>query len=430
MQSRNPRPLTAFAVCVALISTLLTVQPASSAVAGFGDVADDQFFSEPIQWMVNRGITTGTSEGCFSPDRSVTRGEFATFIWRYAGEPSGGPQPFRDVHSGDFFAVPVAWMADRQITTGTSPTTFEPNRAVTRGEAATMLWRYAGRPAGDGHVFTDVDAGDFFNDAVAWMLAAGITIGTTPSTFSPQRAISRAEIATFLWRFDDPAPTVIDRNGQCGPAAPTNGFETLAPGADLPSGEQCAGWLTDGIEIRPDNTAANNTTGSGPHPTYPRVDGDFTGTTEEIIQWAACKWGIDEDIARAQVVRESWWHQDAQGDLTNDSSSCHPAFRHLSPCPESIGLMQVRYLYHGAAMDDSIASSAYNLDYAYAVWRACYEGELTWLGGSYGAGDVWGCLGVWFAGRWYANGASTYIAEVQTIMSDRTWETPVFVNDQ
>lgn len=430
MQTRISRHFTGVALSIALISAILTAQPASSAVAGFGDVADDQFFSEPIQWMVNQDITSGTSEGCFSPDRSVTRGELATFIWRYAGEPSGGAEPFTDVNPGDFFAVPVAWMSNNQITTGTSPTTFDPNRAVTRGEAATLLWRFAGAPEGAGHNFADVNPGDYFSAAVAWMVTAGITTGTTPATFSPGRPISRAEIATFLWRFDDPQPTVIDRNGQCGPAAPANGFETLVPGADLPSGEQCGGWLTHAIEIRPDNSGANNTVGSGPHPTYPRVDGNFTGTTEEIIQWAACKWGIDEDIARAQVLRESWWHQDTQGDLTTNTSSCHPAFRHLSPCPESIGLMQVRYLYHGDAMDNSIASSAYNLDYSFAVWRSCYEGDLTWLGGSYSGGDLWGCVGVWFSGRWYSGGANGYITEVQNIVADRTWETPVFVNDQ
>lgn len=434
MQSRLPRQSTALAVCVAVFSALLTAQPATAAVAGFGDVADDQFFSEPVQWMVNAEITTGTSDGCFSPDRSVTRGELATFIWRYAGEPTGGSDPFTDVHAGDFFAESVAWMAGERITTGTTTTTFEPNRAVTRGEAATLLWRFAGRPNGAGHNFTDVGPGDYYNDAVAWMVGAEITTGTTATTFSPTRPISRAEIATFLWRYDDPQPTAIDDTGQCGVGAPANGFKTLPVGSELPTGDQCASWITRSIEIRPGNAAANNTVGTGPHPDYPRVDGDFTGTTEEIIQWAACKWGIDEDIARAQVLKESWWHQDAGGDLTTDSSRCHWSVQGQYPCPESLGVMQVRYPYHGAAFDDAAFSTAYNLDYAYAVWRDCYEGNQTWLnnverGGTYGAGDLWGCAGVWFAGRWYTGGAQDYIAAVQGILNDRTWETPVFVND-
>lgn len=416
-----------------MVTALLSVQPASSAVAGFGDVDDGQFFSEPIQWMVDQEITTGTSAGCFSPDRTVTRGELATFIWRYAGEPFGGNEPFTDVVSGDFFAEPVAWMARTRITTGTTASTFEPNRAVTRGEAATLMWRYANTPTGAGHNFSDVGASDYFNAAVGWMVAADITTGTSSTSFSPNQPISRAEIATFLWRFDGHPPTTIDRDGQCGPAAPSNGFVTLAPGADLPSGEQCANWITRAVEVRPGNTTANNTIGTGPHPTFPRVDGNFTGTTEEIIQWAACKWGINEDIARAQVVRESWWLQDTKGDLTYNSAACHPAYRHLSPCPESIGLMQVRYLYHGPAMDNSIASSAYNLDYAFASWRSCFEGEQTWLnsverGATYGPGDAWGCVGLWFSGRWYAGGASTYISDVQDLVNQRVWETPGFLN--
>ncbi len=177
----------------------------------------------------------------------------------------------------------------------------------------------------------------------------------------------------------------------------------------------------------------NATRGSGPHPDYTRVDGDFVGTTDEILQWAACKWGIDEDLVRAQAVKESWWHMSAGGDVTYDSSRCHWSVSSQTPCPESLGILQVRQHYHSAAMDDAVASTAYNADYTYAVWRSCYEGELTWLndverGATYGAGDVWGCLGVWFSGRWYTGDATWYMDGLGSILSDRTWETTVFIN--
>lgn len=75
--------------------------------------------------------------------------------------------------------------------------------------------------------------------------------------------------------------------------------------------------------------------------------------------------------------------------------------------------------------------SAYTLDYTYAVWRSCYEGELTWLntvdrGAEYVEGDVWGCLGVWFSGRWRTSPALTYIAAVQQYLADRIWEQATF----
>ncbi len=81
---------------------------------------------------------------------------------------------------------------------------------------------------------------------------------------------------------------------------------------------------------------------------------------------------------------------------------------------ESWGLGQVRQPYHQSAFEFAAVnarnSSAYNLDYTFASWRACFEGVFTWLntverGATYGAGDAWGCMGVWYAGRWYTQAA-------------------------
>jgi hypothetical protein len=130
---------------------------------------------------------------------------------------------------------------------------------------------------------------------------------------------------------------------------------------------------------------------------------------------------------RAQAAKESWWTQTAGGDLSSDPSDCHPSVRHLSPCPESIGLLQVRYLYHTPAMDDSIVSTAYNADYTYERWRSCYDGNEGWLGGTYAAGDVWGCLGVWFSGRWLTSRALDYMDAVEELLNDRVWEQPYFL---
>jgi autotransporter family porin len=187
--------------------------------------------------------------------------------------------------------------------------------------------------------------------------------------------------------------------------------------------------------VRATNQTANHHQGSTPNGDLPRVTGSFTGTTDEILQWAACKWGIDEDIVRAQVAKESWWHQDARGDLTNNQSICDPAVRTgTGTCPESVGLGQVRYQYHLKAFvnDDALLSSSYNVDYTYARWRECYEGGLGWLntverGATYAAGDVWGCVGVWFSGRWHTPAAEGYIAAVQTNLSTLVWTTPEFL---
>ena len=149
----------------------------------------------------------------------------------------------------------------------------------------------------------------------------------------------------------------------------------------------------------------------------PRVTGNFTGTTDEIIQWAACKWGMDVDWARAQAAIESWWFQTTIGDNG-----------------ESFGILQVRLPYHQTAFEDdnAIRSTAYNADYALSFWRRCFEGEFTWLntverGRQYTAGDGLGCMGVWFSGRWYTAAAAGYMDRVQhEFYEPRVWTHSVF----
>ncbi len=219
------------------------------------------------------------------------------------------------------------------------------------------------------------------------------------------------------------------------PTTTSDDVATIGVGQSLPSGAECASRIVSAPETRPNNNSvANNTRGTKKDGRFSRVDGDFTGTTDEILQWAACKWGIDPDIARAQAAKESWWRQTTGGDFTDDKSRCHPAVRAMSPCPESIGLLQVRFPYHGSAYADAnaIHSTAYNADYAFAHWRSCYEGELGWLntvnrGRQYGAGDGAGCLGVWFAGRWYTDNAVSYINDVKSLRNQRVWETNNFI---
>ncbi|MEO0495487.1 MAG: S-layer homology domain-containing protein, partial [Actinomycetota bacterium] len=393
------RALVAAAVMVAMLAAV----PSSpvGAAAGFGDVDAGAFYARPVQWMADNEITTGTSPGCFSPDRDVTRAEVAVFIHRFAGEPAGGTEPFTDVATGQYYTEAVAWMVREGITTGTSPTTFSPGRAVTRGELATFLWRFMSEPAGGTEPFADVTPDRFFADAVAWMVSDGITNGTSPTTFSPGRAVTRGEVATFVYRVAGEPPVDLSLDGTCGsagggpggdePPSGSGGFETLPLGAQLPSGAECATRVRAAAETRPGNAGPNATRGFAPHPTMPRVDGDFTGTTDEILQWAACKWGIDEDIVRAQTVKESYWHMGARGDRTG-AFACHPDLvgdiDETGHCPESVGILQVRYPFHPDAFSSAIYSTAYNADYTYAVWRACYEGEYGWLGGNYTAGEV------------------------------------------
>ncbi|MEM9465334.1 MAG: S-layer homology domain-containing protein [Actinomycetota bacterium] len=215
-------------IALLVVAVSLAGTAPAGAVAGFGDVSDDVFYTEAVQWMVDEGITAGTAPGCFSPDAPATRAEVAVFLHRLRGEPGGGSEPFTDVAPGSFYAGAVAWMYSTGVTTGTSPTEFSPSRLVTRGEVATFLHRVAGLPDGGGEPFTDVEPTDFFGAAVAWMAGTGITTGTSPTSFSPDRPVTRAEVATFLYRFVESPPVAVDPGGVC----------SLDEHADLAEAEQ------------------------------------------------------------------------------------------------------------------------------------------------------------------------------------------------
>src|SRR5689334_7630710 len=117
-------------------------------------------------------------------------------------------------------------------------------------------------------------------------------------------------------------------------------FKTLPVGAKLPSDAECAQRVhRSRWEPRRDNTTANNTTPKQPveladDPAYndtfqerykPRVTGNFTGTTDEIIQWGACKWGLADNMVRAMAVNESKWHQNTEGDSEpRTNGNCAP----------------------------------------------------------------------------------------------------------
>ena len=219
------------------------------------------------------------------------------------------------------------------------------------------------------------------------------------------------------------------------PSPASGHFSTLPPGSSLPSESDCAVQVRrSSWEPRPDNSTANNTnvyaqggrlTGSylNQYGYETRVTGNFTGTTDEIIQWGACKWGIDEDIVRAQSVQESYWHQSTLGDCNGG-----PTVPETHGCA-SVGLLQVKGAdlppTHPGTWPYAYQSTAFNVDYMLGVLRACYEGKETWLGNGYQAGDIWGCVGRWFSGDWYKT-SQQYIASVQAIEARKDWLSPGF----
>jgi hypothetical protein len=138
------------------------------------------------------------------------------------------------------------------------------------------------------------------------------------------------------------------------------------------------------------------------------VTGRYRGTTDEILQWAARKWGFDPDLFRAIAAVESYWKMSAVGDGGL-----------------SFGLFQMKKTYH-CCLPLSSKYSAFNADYYGGILRSYYDGRQKWLndeerGEQYRAGDLWGSVGTWYAGRWRTPLALDYIRRVQQTLRDEPW---------
>jgi hypothetical protein len=205
------------------------------------------------------------------------------------------------------------------------------------------------------------------------------------------------------------------------------------PGSAILSDAQAAAMVRrSSWEPRPGNTTENHTvpTASQLQNFYSytgqwgncdnlraKVTGNFTGTTDEIMQWAAWKWGLPENVVRAVAVNESWWKMSMVGDNGM-----------------SFGLFQIKNVakWHGGTYPLSKNDSAFNADYWAGMVRQYYEGCSTWMkdytfnGSHYAAGDLWGSIGAWYSGNWHSNAAETYIAHVKKRLADKTWKQPGF----
>jgi hypothetical protein len=158
------------------------------------------------------------------------------------------------------------------------------------------------------------------------------------------------------------------------------------------------------------------------------VTGNETGTTNQIIQWAACKWGMDEDLLRAVAVQESDWHESMVGDNCGTVGEA------------SYGLFQIKNAYCSGSpawggYPYTAQYSALNADFYGAYLRSCVDGDFydggSWLYGGQTIAQiiaakgldyaVWGCVGSWFSGSWYDSGGQNYSNSVKSHLANRDW---------
>ena len=155
----------------------------------------------------------GVGNAQFDPDGVMTRAMLVTVLYRMAGSPAvDGKTSFTDVPADAYYADAVAWAKGQGIALGVTATTFEPEKAVTREEAATFLYRYvtatSGKPeAGDGDlsVFRDADkVQEYAKEAMTWAVGESLFGGFPNGTLQPAVGLTRAQMAKLL--------TLLDQN--------------------------------------------------------------------------------------------------------------------------------------------------------------------------------------------------------------------------
>lgn len=287
---------------------------------------------------------------------------------------------------------------------------------------------------------------------LAAILGAGCAAPQTPIQMSQYPSAPAPTSTATLARAPTRTPTPSKTSTRT-PAKTTYSFPLLPPGSKLPSETFCAAHIQrSSWEPRPQNKAANArvptsaqiaafapwnaTIGVDPKADQLRkqITGHFTGTTDEILQWVACKWGVPVDIVRAQAVIESNWRQGQRGDWTTSQQNCPPGAWTGSGCYESYGILQIKYQFFRSAWPMSRDDTAFNAEYVYGIVRTCYEGWTTYLNDSshlpgyspYRAGDLWGCLGRWYSGGWYDSGAVSYIDKVKAVYDKQPWRSAGF----
>lgn len=173
-----------------------------SNVGGFNDVLETDYFAASVLWAVENSVTSGTTSTTFSPDDTCTTAQILTFLWRAKGspEPTSKTSTFTDIKESDYFYKAALWAKENNIISKDS-TAFNGNTPCTRSMAVLYIWRAAGFPAAEKtSSFTDVAATTLYAPAVDWAVEAGVTSGTSATTFSPDMTCTRAQIVTFLYR--------------------------------------------------------------------------------------------------------------------------------------------------------------------------------------------------------------------------------------
>lgn len=169
----------------------------------FLDVPTNAYYYKAACWAKEKEVMVGDGKGHLTPEKGCTRAEVVQVLKNLSGESVGSSDSFfTDVPNNAWYSAAVEWAVASGITSGTGGGKFSPNAKCTRAQIVTFLWNYAGKPTvSSGSSFSDVKRGEYYENAVKWAVANGITSGTGNGKFSPNATCTRGQIVTFLYKY-------------------------------------------------------------------------------------------------------------------------------------------------------------------------------------------------------------------------------------
>ena len=178
--------------------------------APFTDVDTAKWYHLSIDYVLTHKMMNGVSSRAFAPNANLTRGMLVQILYNLEGKPKGIAAYFSDVQADAWYAEAVGWAAANKVVTGYADGTFRPNAAVTREQAAAILYRYAQSKGIDVSVgentnilsYVDVQqASEYAIPALQWAVGAGVLNGKNGGRLAPTGTATRAEIAAIMQRW-------------------------------------------------------------------------------------------------------------------------------------------------------------------------------------------------------------------------------------
>ncbi|HIY50445.1 MAG TPA: S-layer homology domain-containing protein [Candidatus Olsenella avicola] len=169
----------------------------------FPDVPAGSWYAKPVKWVSDEGIMNGEGDGNFNPGGTLSRASMAQLLWNMYGNPAVDKNlagTFTDCSTNIWYSSAVAWVYKEGAMTGSGQGTFKPEDTVTREQFATIIWRLEGEPDGRGNVWKYPDSpyiSSFSLEAMKWAVGKGIITGSG-GNLNSRGVLTRAEAAQML----------------------------------------------------------------------------------------------------------------------------------------------------------------------------------------------------------------------------------------